>query len=150
MRLTDLFFQDAGVTIAPDILGYFNEMKLHKAYRGIIFKMSDDNKQIVIDQIMNAGEAGSSYDDFLKAFPEDKCRYGLFDFIYDNDGSRCQKICFFLWAPTKASIRDHMVYAASKDSLRKSLSGIPLDIQATEASDMAYEEVIGALKNKRR
>lgn len=35
-----------------------------------------------------------------------------------------------------------MVYASSKDALRRALNGIHADIQATDFSEVAYEEIL--------
>jgi cofilin len=40
-----------------------------------------------------------------------------------------------------------MVYAASKDALRKKLVGVSTEIQATDLSEVAHEVVLEKLKN---
>jgi len=60
----------------------------------IVFKLSDDNKEIVVDKSSNS----ASYDDFINDLPADTCRYAIYDFEYQkgNDGTR-NKLCFFAW-----------------------------------------------------
>jgi cofilin len=71
----------------------FQDFKLKKAYRFIIFKLSDDFKSVGVDETSEKG----TYEDFVKALPKDGCRYAVFDFEYTtNDGPR-NKLLFFTW-----------------------------------------------------
>lgn len=49
---------------------------------------------------------------------------------------------FYAWSPDTANIRAKMVYASSKDALRRALNGISTDIQGTDFSEVAYESVL--------
>lgn len=42
-------------------------------------------------------------------------------------------------SPEHASIRSKMVYASSKDVIRRALVGIGSEIQATDADEISYE-----------
>lgn len=42
-------------------------------------------------------------------------------------------------SPDAAKIKDKMVFASSKDVLRRALVGVPVDIQASDFSDVAKE-----------
>ena len=41
--------------------------------------------------------------------------------------------------PPSSRVKQKMVYASSRDALRKSLSGIHLDIQGTDKDEVSYE-----------
>ncbi len=45
-------------------------------------------------------------------------------------------------APDTAKIKQKMLYASSKDALRKKLVGIATEIQATDLSEIAYDVVL--------
>jgi len=62
-------------------------------------------------------------------------------------GGGKRKIAFFMWAPEVANVKSKMVYAASKDALRKKLDGIAKEIQANDAADLVYADVKTALLN---
>lgn len=47
--------------------------------------------------------------------------------------------CFGLRSPDTAKIKQKMLFASSRDTLRKSLSGIVTDISATDDDDVSYE-----------
>ena len=46
-----------------------------------------------------------------------------------------------------SKVKQKMVYAASKDALRKKLVGVSTEIQATDLSEVAHEVVLEKLKN---
>lgn len=41
--------------------------------------------------------------------------------------------------PDNCKVKAKMIYAASKDAIRKSLQGIATEVQATDASEISYE-----------
>lgn len=71
-------------------------MKLRKKYRYIIYRLSDDNRTIIVEK---AAEKEADYDDFLTNLPDVDCRYAIYDFEYQkaaDEGVR-SKICFVVW-----------------------------------------------------
>ncbi|MFF1555917.1 hypothetical protein [Streptomyces sp. NPDC058279] len=52
------------------------------------------------------------------------------------------KLTFVSWAPEPAKVKQKMLFASSKDELRRSLVGIAVEIQGTEYSEVAYESVL--------
>jgi cofilin len=125
-------------------LQVFQELKLKKTYRFIINKITDDNKSIEVEKAVEKGE----YSDFVDALPHDDCRYAVYDFEYQQSASEGQrsKICFFVWAPDVSKVKQKMVYAASKDALRKKLVGVAHEIQATDSSEVAFDTVLEKVK----
>jgi cofilin len=128
----------SGVVCADNCAAEFTEMKIRHTKRFITYKIKD-KKEIVIDQM---GEADKTYDDFLAAMPENEPRYAVCDVPFQTDDGRDQeKIVFFLWNPDDCGVKDKMLYASSKDSIRKKLEGIAKEIQANDRSDLAMSEV---------
>lgn len=127
------------VTVADESLAAFNDLKLGKKYKFILFSLNDDKTQIVVKETSD----DASYDAFLEKLPENDCLYAVYDFEYEipNEGKR-SKIVFFTWSPDTAPIRAKMVYASSKDALRKSLNGVAADIQGTDFSEVSYDDVL--------
>ena len=90
-----------------------------------------------------ATAGGGGYDEFIAALPKTDCRYAIFDFEYEKPGEgQRNKICFYAWSPDTAKIKQKMVYAASKDALRKKLLGVAAEIQGTDLSEVAYDTVM--------
>ncbi|RPB26243.1 hypothetical protein L211DRAFT_901073, partial [Terfezia boudieri ATCC MYA-4762] len=143
------------VGLGPDCVSTFDELKLKKTYSYIIYKLSDDRKTIIVDEkktnivddkktaiVDESSEL--TYGKFVDKLPEADCRYAVFDFHYELDpteGKR-DKIVFVTWSPEKAPIRSKMVYASSKDTLRRALAGVGADVQGTDFSEVAYDAVL--------
>ncbi|KAJ8328796.1 hypothetical protein BDV3_006507 [Batrachochytrium dendrobatidis] len=130
----------SGVTVNDSAIEAYQELKIKKKFRFITFRLSQDFKEIQIDKTVEKGE----YADFVSALPADDCRYAVFDFAYDFPGSEVQrtKILFYVWSPDGAKIKQKMLYAASKDALRKKLDGTYTEIQCTDSSEVSYETVL--------
>jgi len=129
----------SGVTVNPDCLEQFTQLKLKKKAKYIIFTLNKDNTEIVVEKSSDS----QSYDDFIKDLPEDGCRWAVYDLEFEKeDGGKRNKICFYSWAPDDAKVKAKMVFASSKDALRRSLVGISTEIQGTDFSEVAYEIVL--------
>ncbi|GME91028.1 unnamed protein product [[Candida] boidinii] len=133
----------SGVQVSDEALQAFYELKLgtkKENLKFVIYKLSDDKTKIIVEKT----SSDTSYDSFLENLPEDDCRYATYDFSYEisaGEGKR-SKMVFYAWSPDTASIRSKMVYASSKDALRRALNGISTDIQGTDFSEVAYESVL--------
>ncbi|KAK0740657.1 hypothetical protein B0T18DRAFT_440241 [Schizothecium vesticola] len=142
-------------TVAPECITAYNDLKLSKKYKYVIYKLSDDNKEIVVD---TTSDNGAEYDDFREALINAKTksksgavgkgpRYAVYDFEYQlssGEGTR-NKITFIAWSPDDAGIMAKMVYASSKEALKRSLPGIATELQANDADDIEYDTVIKAV-----
>lgn len=56
--------------------------------------------------------------------------------VCDNDASRLR---LRVRSPDTAKVKDKMVYASSRDALRRSFQGIAVEIQGTDFSEVAHE-----------
>merc|ERR1712039_1137841 len=96
------------------------------------------------------GGTDKTYDEFIEALPENEPRYALVDVEYDNDeGVKQNKLCFFFWSPDDGcSIKDKMIYASSKDAIKKKMVGVMKEVQANERSELDFGEVVAIMKKK--
>ena len=70
-------------------------MKIRSKYAYMVFKITDDKKQIVIDC---TGEKGASFEDFTGKLPEGGCRYAVLDVeINTKSGATANKLIFVAW-----------------------------------------------------
>ncbi|KAG0373651.1 cofilin [Mortierella sp. AD032] len=126
----------SGVEVKPECMDAFMELKLQKTHKYIIYKISDDLKTIELVKTSD----NASYDNFLAEFPADDCRWAVYDFAYKTeDGGDRNKIVFYSWSPDNAKIRPKMLYASSKDGIRKKLNGIAAEIQGTDFDEVAFD-----------
>jgi cofilin len=100
------------------------------------------------------------------ALPEAECRWAVYDLAFEKDGGKRTKLAFVMWcvtqllciidlwplksaiffrslrwhrSPDDAKIKNKMLYASSKDALRRSLDGIAVEIQGTSYDEVTYE-----------
>ncbi|KAI3628568.1 cofilin [Malassezia furfur] len=129
----------SGVKVNQDCLEQFQALKLGKKIRYIIYTLSPDNTEIVVAKTNES----TNYDDFLAELPAAECRYAVYDFEYQkgDEGMR-NKIVFVTWSPDESKVKQKMLYASSKDALRKALVGIAAEIQGTDLSEVSYDAVL--------
>merc|ERR1712100_250227 len=123
----------SGVKVNDDCVEKYNQLKLSKDIRFVIFKITDGNDEIVVEQ---TGAKDATYADFVGKLPADDSRYAVFDFEYEQEGGLRNKILFVVWAPDTAELKRKMLIASSKDAFRKKLVGIGAEIQATDKSEV--------------
>eukprot|EP00344_Euplotes_crassus_P010784 CAMPEP_0197003874 /NCGR_PEP_ID=MMETSP1380-20130617/15300_1 /TAXON_ID=5936 /ORGANISM="Euplotes crassus, Strain CT5" /LENGTH=145 /DNA_ID=CAMNT_0042422489 /DNA_START=23 /DNA_END=460 /DNA_ORIENTATION=+ len=133
----------SGVSVNDEVVTTYNDLKTGRKYKYVLYKMNNDFTEIVVDKVV---PAGASYDDFindLKALPKEECRYAVYDFEWNtSDGGLRQKICFYVWCPDTSKMKAKMLYASSKDAIRKKLVGLGAEIQGTDWSEVDYETVL--------
>nr|KAJ3408909.1 cofilin [Polyrhizophydium stewartii] len=129
-------------------------MKLRRTHAFLVFKISEDGSQIVVDTSLTSAEAArlgseATYDRFVATMPAQEGRYGVYDLEYDQglDGVR-SKLIFVSWNPNEGKIRSRMMYASSKGALRQRLDGIHSEVQCTDASELAFESLFEAAAPK--
>lgn len=106
----------------------------------MLYELNDAKTEIVVKEASD----NADYDEFLSKLPENNALYAVYDFEYEltaGEGKR-SKLIFFAWSPDTAPIKAKMVYASSKDALRRSLNGISADIQGTDFSEVSYETIL--------
>ncbi|KHO02051.1 Actin-binding, cofilin/tropomyosin type [Metarhizium album ARSEF 1941] len=124
---------------------------LSKKYKYIIFKLSDDFKQIGIEEASDDKDWENFRQKLVKSTTKNKsgvvgkgCRYAVYDFEYSlaaGDGVR-NKITFIAWSPDDAGVQPKMIYASSKEALKRSLTGIATELQANDADDIEYDTIV--------
>nr|AAU06199.1 cofilin-like protein [Dactylellina haptotyla] len=135
----------SGVRVQPECTTAFDELKLGKKFKYIIYGLTNGNTEIEV--VKAAPAAGSSeeeaYEDFMAQFPENGCLWAIYDFAFKTaEGAPRNKIVFYAWSPDGAPIKAKMVSASSKESLRKSMSGIAVEVQGTDFDEVSFDTVL--------
>jgi len=129
----------SGVTVDPDCITEYTNLKLRKTHKYILYKLNESNTEIIVDK----KSTSLDYQDFIDDLPEFEPRWAVYDFEFEKEGAgKRNKICFFSWSPDDSKIKLKMLYAASKDALRRALVGVAVEIQGTDFSEVAYENVL--------
>uniref|UniRef100_A0A3B5MBL1 Cofilin 1 n=1 Tax=Xiphophorus couchianus TaxID=32473 RepID=A0A3B5MBL1_9TELE len=126
--------QASGVKVTDEVIAVFNDMKVRKAQanedekrkrkKAILFCLSKDLKNIVLDEGKEIllGDIGNTvmdpYQDFVKMLPPDDCRYALYDATYETKETKKEDLVF-IFAPDSAPLKSKMIYASSKDAIKR-------------------------------
>jgi len=138
----------SGVAVDDECKVTFQDIKLGKKYRYVIYVLTGDYKKIIVEK---SAMPEATYDEFLvdmkAAESAGECRYAVFDASFSTpDGQPRNKIVFFMWSPEGAKIKQKMVYSASKDALKKALGeGVAKEVQANDHGDLAWKNVLEIL-----
>lgn len=86
--------QASGVGVNPKCLEEYQALKLKKTHKYIVFTLSKDFTEIVVEKTSDS----QTYDDFVSDLPETECRWAVYDFEFEKEGSgKRSKICFVSW-----------------------------------------------------
>lgn len=144
-------YEASGVQVADEVCRIFYDMKVRKCStpeeikkrkKAVIFCLSADKKCIVVEEGKEilVGDIGVTITDPFKHFvgmlPEKDCRYALYDASFETKESRKEELMFFLWAPEQAPLKSKMIYASSKDAIKKKFPGIKHEYQANGPEDL--------------
>jgi len=140
----------SGVEVQQDCIAEFAKLKMGKSYKFIIYRVTDDKKKIGVEKIADKKSQGTStsqeeFGEFAQALPSDDCRYAVYDFSYPGvEGQVKDKLLFISWCPDTAPIKSKMLYASSKDGLKKKLEGALKEVQCNDTSDLAFSNILEA------
>lgn len=149
----------SGIKINPQCVTEFNDFKVHLLFSSacitptltllqmgkskhsyIVFAATPDLRELTIER---CGAASESWNDMLKALPTDGPRYIVTQYNWDLglDGKRSRTV-FILWVPEKSTLKNKMIYAASKQSFRQALTGVQVDVAASDPSELTSERML--------
>ncbi|KAF8625928.1 hypothetical protein AX17_006654 [Amanita inopinata Kibby_2008] len=129
----------SGVGVSPSCLDTFQQLKLGKKHKYVIFGLNKDSTEIVVVKMSSSND----YEEFISDLPETECRWAVYDFEFEKEGAgKRNKLVFYSWSPDTAKVKQKMLFASSKDALRRSLVGIAVEIQGTDPSEVAYDAVL--------
>ncbi|XP_029468739.1 cofilin-2-like [Rhinatrema bivittatum] len=141
----------SGVAVSDEVVAAYNDMKLRKSCsqeekrqrkKFVFLRISPDKTTIIVDKQLEllVGDIGEKVPDpfhyLINMLPKDDCRYILYDAFYETNECKKEAMVFIVWISEDASIKDKMLYASSKDALKKKLQGIRLEVQATNKEDL--------------
>jgi cofilin len=139
----------SGATVSQECITAYNDLKLSKKYKFIVFKLSDDWKEIVVETASADAEWETFREQLLHATAKSKSgavgkgpRYAVYDFEYNTGDGVRNKLAFIAWSPDDAGIQPKMIYASSKEALKRSLTGLAIECQANDGDDIEYDTII--------
>nr|ACG25211.1 actin-depolymerizing factor 5 [Zea mays] len=130
-----------GMNVKEECQRWFMEMKWKKVHRFVVYKIDERSRAVLVD---NVGGPGEGYEELVAALPGDNCRYAVFYFDFVTvDNCQKSKIFFIAWSPAASRIRAKILYATSKQGLRRLLDGVHYEVQATDPSEMGFDVIRG-------
>jgi len=127
----------SGISCNKECIDAFQDLKLKKKYQYIVFNINKESTEIVVER-----SGDEDYEEFLNSLPEDQCRWAIYDFKFEKEGGgQRNKITFLSWSPDDAKIKQKMLFASSRDALKRALTGIAIEVQGSDLSEVAYEIV---------
>ncbi|MCJ1407707.1 cofilin [Ptychographa xylographoides] len=149
----------SGVSVAPECISTYNELKLGKSIKYIIYKLSDDYKEIVVEDKSDEADWETFQSKLMNAKASYKGkegkgpRYAVYDFEYEleaGEGKR-SKIAFISWSPDEGTlVFPRMTYASSKEALKNALPGLAAEVQANRDDEIEYATIMKDVTRGRR
>ncbi|WVR05611.1 cofilin [Kwoniella sp. DSM 27419] len=130
----------SGVQPTQECLEKYQELKTGKKLSYITYGLTADKRNI---EVLKTSE-DKDFDNFVAELPEKECRWAVYDFEYTLPGGEGirNKLVFVMWSPDDANVKNKMMFASSKDALRRRLEGIHIEIQATEYSEITKDAIL--------
>ncbi|VDD81467.1 unnamed protein product [Mesocestoides corti] len=137
-------FVASGVKCSENCIAKYNELKLKKTCRFILFKI-DGEKEITVDQVGCRDCTFENFKEELNKLRGD-ARYAVLDFEPEANKS---DLVFVTWIPSDATVRTRMLYASSVDALKAHLTGFKGVVQITDPDDLSVEHFLSCLPASR-
>lgn len=130
----------AGIKIDNACIEQFEQLNKKSAISWIIYRLSDDLTKVEIEKLGTHQEA--HLESMLAQLPEESPRWVAFHFNYNvgADGKRTKTV-LLNWCPSKAPIKQKMVFAATSVAFRRALVGVQIGFEASSKSDITQETV---------
>jgi cofilin len=122
---------NTGVSVHDDVVVGFNRFRDHGEERYMTMKIIDE-AWVVVESVSKHHEH-ETYEDYLASMPAAECRYAVVHIPVANETPR---ILFNAWSPDEASARQKMLYAGSKEPLKRVLVGVDFHWQASDMNQL--------------
>uniref|UniRef100_A0A2K5BXD9 ADF-H domain-containing protein n=1 Tax=Aotus nancymaae TaxID=37293 RepID=A0A2K5BXD9_AOTNA len=141
----------SGVALSDGVIKVFNDMKVRKSStpeevkkckKAVLFCLSEDKKNIILEEGKEilAGDVGQTVNDpyatFVKMLPDKDCRCTLYVATYETKESKKEDL--------SVPFKSKMIYASSKDAIKKKLTGIKHELQEVKDCCTLAEKLGGS------
>ncbi|XP_041037949.1 cofilin-2-like [Cetorhinus maximus] len=149
----------SGVKVSDEVVSCFNDMKVRKSCsqeemkkrkKAVLFRLDNANEKIVVHEgkeILVGDVQNGTVCDPLQAFidmlPKEDCCYALYDASFETKETKKEELIFIHWAPDGASVSRKMIYASSKDAIRKKFTGVKHEWQVTAIEELLDRSELG-------
>ncbi|WP_331751090.1 actin depolymerization factor/cofilin-like domain-containing protein (plasmid) [Streptomyces globisporus] len=127
----------SGTAVEDSVVQEFQELKTKKTVNTVFYRLSDDLTTIAPD-----AKGTWTHDELLDKLPKDEPRFVVYDLTYTKEGAQQSKIALISWCPEGTEIKQRMVHSSSYSTLKNMLDGVGIYVQATDLSDVEYDELV--------
>ena len=132
----------SGVAVDNACIDAVQGLVKQRKYTGVTLRITPDLSAVKLENTFN--QSSSPKDDwtkFTKDLPDDDCRFAIYDFPYEHQGSMKTRVVFLLWSPEYSKVKSKMIYASSQEGVTSKVDGIQRQIQATDRDEISYDAI---------
>ncbi|XP_043538510.1 cofilin-2-like [Chiloscyllium plagiosum] len=150
----------SGVAVSDEVVSVFQNMKVRKSCtleetkgrkKAVFLTLNDKKENIVVDKDRQitvgdclGGDVSDPLETLVKMLPLKDCCYILYDASFETKETKKEEIIFIHWAPDDAPINRKMIFASSKEALRKKLCGVKHEWQVCAIEDFSDRNELAA------
>jgi len=139
----------SGLSVNPECVTAFNELKLGRGGpKYIIYKISDDQKEIVVDEIGKEADYNVFREKLVAAKEKtgkSRPSYAIYDVEFELEGGEGKrtKIAFITYInQDETAVRSRMIYSSSRETLKNALNGIAMNWQANDPGELEWADLL--------
>eukprot|EP00179_Madagascaria_erythrocladioides_P027586 CAMPEP_0198352964 /NCGR_PEP_ID=MMETSP1450-20131203/109417_1 /TAXON_ID=753684 ORGANISM="Madagascaria erythrocladiodes, Strain CCMP3234" /NCGR_SAMPLE_ID=MMETSP1450 /ASSEMBLY_ACC=CAM_ASM_001115 /LENGTH=148 /DNA_ID=CAMNT_0044059055 /DNA_START=82 /DNA_END=528 /DNA_ORIENTATION=+ len=140
----------SGVAVDPKCIEEFQALVRSRKYQGVVMKINDAMTSIDVERTVpvnaSGDDAAAKWSDFAKSLPENDCRYCVYDFEYEMQGIKKNRVIFLLWSPEGSKVKSKMIYASSQEGCVNAMEGIQRQLQSCDDDEMKFDYIANQLK----
>lgn len=116
----------SGIVVGDEIRAEFQQLRMKRKYRYIIYRPSDDKSSVIIEAM---GERSQTWEQFIEAVPKNNSRWIVYDLEYtEADGRKVSKILYIMYSPDdNQDNTEKFVVACNKDQVKSKMSEVNRD-----------------------
>ncbi|MFF3062434.1 actin-binding ADF family protein [Streptomyces sp. NPDC057909] len=127
-----------GIPVEDSCIEAFHELKSKRNVNTVIYRLSNNLETVIPDFKGNL-----THDELLKGLPVAETRFVVYDLVFATaDGTRKDKIVLISWCPESAKGEERIAHSTTCDTLQNLLDGVQVYVQATDLSDVEYDELV--------
>ncbi|KAK7459433.1 hypothetical protein BaRGS_00039001 [Batillaria attramentaria] len=142
----------SGIEISDECISEYKsfQQSADSGKRCIIYKITDDNKQIVIEKKVDKGpgkDDAEDFDEIVSCLEDKEPRYLVFDLKGPGKGGAAanNRVIVLTWISDSAPVKKRMLYSASFNSLKAKLPGVYKFITVNDKGELTYQRIMSEL-----
>ncbi|XP_067016321.1 actophorin-like [Acropora muricata] len=141
---------NSGVTVSEDCIKRFNEMKKDHKHSFLIMSIKGQ-KQVEVDELGKQNTPEDNNEETFntmkkKVLEQNEPKYIVFDFLYETNDGRRDKLAFINWCSDDCNVKKKMLHSSSEDAVKKAVNGVQIKVQANDRGELDYQAILERLR----